>query len=61
MYYYFALGLISGLFFGYILCISVNMVKKGININLLGYELKIQKSNKIEVVEPKKKYSKLQL
>ncbi|KPH76054.1 hypothetical protein [Oceanobacillus caeni] len=61
MYYYFVIGLISGLFFGYLICSFTHLVKKGINIKLFGYELNIQKNDRIEVIEPKKKYRKLQL
>lgn len=61
MYYYFAIGLMAGLFFGYLICSFVHLIRKGININLFGYELNIQKNDRIEVIEPKKKYRKIQL
>jgi len=61
MYYYFVIGLMSGLLFGYLLCSFIYLVKKGINIKLFGYELNIRKNDRVEVIEPKKKYRKIQL
>jgi len=55
--FYYLIGLITGLFFGYLLKIITDVLNKGFKVRLFGYEISINKTRKAEVVNMDEKKS----
>ena len=58
--FYFVIGVVTGLFIAYLISFFIQLINKGIDIELFGYSFRIHKA--VEVVRSKnKKSSKLHL